>query len=65
MLLDMNALVHTYVAVFKKRGTKLYIQHLIQKMSEADVTAKGQYIPRFLGFADDRDFFYLTRKEAP
>ena len=65
MLLDMNALVHTYVAVFKKRGTKLYIQHLIQKMSDADVTVKGQYVPRFLGFADDRDFFYLTRKEAP
>jgi len=64
MLLDMNALVHTYLAVYKKKGSSLYIQHLIQKMSEADLTVKGQYVPRFLGFPDDRDFFYLTRKEA-
>ena len=61
----MNALVHTYLAVYKKQGEKLYVQHLIQKMNEADLTVKGAYIPRFLGFPDDRDFFYLTRKEAP
>jgi hypothetical protein len=30
-----------------------------------DKTVKGQYIPRFLGFADNRDFFYLLRKGAP
>ena len=65
MLLDMNALVHTYLAVYKRQGSNLYVQHLIQKMNEADVTVKGRYVPRFLGFPDDRDFFYLTRKEAP
>ncbi len=65
MLLDMNALVHTYLAVYKKQGSNLYVQHLIQKMSEVDMTVKGKYIPRFLGYPDDRDFFYLTRKEAP
>jgi hypothetical protein len=65
MLLDMNALVHTYLAVYKKQGSNLYVQHLIQKMSEVDMTVKGQYIARFLGYPDDRDFFYLTRKEAP
>ena len=65
MLLDMNALVHTYLAVYKKQGSNLHVQHLIQKMNEADVTMKGRYVPRFLGFPDDRDFFYLTRKEAP
>ena len=63
MLLDMNALEHTYLAIYKRRGSNLYIQHLIQGMSEIDKTGKGQYIPRFLGYSDDRDFFYLTRKE--
>lgn len=65
MLLDMNALVHTYLALYKRQGSRLYVQHLIQGMAEVDMTVKGRYIPRFLGYADDRDFFYLTRKELP
>ncbi len=65
MLLDMNALEHTYLAVYKKQGSNLYVQHLIRGMSEVDMTVKGKYIPRFLGYSDDRDFFYLTRKERP
>jgi hypothetical protein len=63
MLLDMNALEHTYMAVYKREGTNLYIQHLIQGMSEVDRSKKGSYIPRFLGYSDNRDFFYLVRKE--
>jgi hypothetical protein len=65
MLLDMNALEHTYLAIYKKEGSNLYVQHLIRGMSEVDMSAKGKYIPRFLGYSDDRDFFYLTRKERP
>jgi hypothetical protein len=65
MLLDMNALVHTYLAVYKRQGSRLYVQHLIQGMAEVDMTVKGRYVPRFLGYADDRDFFYLTQKELP
>ncbi len=65
MLLDMNALEHTYMAIYKKQGSNLYVQHLIRGMSEVDMSVKGKYIPRFLGFSDDRDFFYLTRKEKP
>jgi len=65
MLLDMNALVHTYLAVYKRQGSSLYVQHLIQGMAEVDMTVKGRYVPRFLGYADDRDFFYLTRKDLP
>ena len=65
MLLDMNALVHTYLAVYKRQGPRLYVQHLIQGMAEVDMTVKGRYVPRFLGYADDRDFFYLKRKELP
>ena len=65
MLLDMNALVHTYLAVYRRREGQLCLQHLIRGMGEADVYVKGRYIPRFLGFSDDRDFFYLIRKEKP
>jgi hypothetical protein len=65
MLLDMNALVHTYLALYKRQGSNLYVQHLIRGMSEVDISVKGQYHPRFLGYSDDRDFFYLTRKAAP
>ena len=65
MLLDMNALEHTYMAIYKKQGSSLYVQHLIRGMSEVDLSVKGKYVPRFLGYSDDRDFFYLTRKERP
>jgi hypothetical protein len=65
MLLDMNALVHTYLAIYRRQGSDILVQHLIKGMSEVDISVKGRYIPRFLGYADDRDFFYLTKKEAP
>ncbi len=63
MLLDMNALEHTYLAVYRRKGAEFMIQHLIQGMSELDKTKDGQYIPRFIGYADNRDFFYLMRRE--
>jgi hypothetical protein len=63
MPLDMNALEHTYLAVYKRQGSKLLVQHLIRGMSEVDKSAKGQQITRFLGYADNRDFFYVLRKE--
>jgi hypothetical protein len=63
MLLDMNALEHTYLAVYLRQGDKLSVQHLIQEMSVLDKVEAGQYIPRFLGFADNRDFFYVMRRE--
>ncbi len=65
MLLDMNALVHTYLAIYRMQGSNLYVQHLIRGMNNIDMTVKGRYVPRFIGYPDDRDFFYLTRKEAP
>lgn len=63
--LDMNAPVHTYLAIYRREGQSLYIQHLVRQMADADVTAKGKRIPRFLASSDDRDFFYLVRKEKP
>ena len=65
MLLDMNALELTYLALYSRRGSNLHVQHLIQGMSQVDKSVKGKYLPRFLGYPDNRDFFYLMRKEAP
>jgi len=63
MLLDMNALEHTYLALYQRRNDELRFEHLITGMSEVDRTGPdGEPIPRFIGFPDNRDFFYLTRK---
>jgi len=59
----MNALEHTYLALYVRRGDEVQIQHLIPGMSAVDQTGPdGKLIPRFIGFPDNRDFFYLTRK---
>jgi len=64
MLLDMNALEHTYLALYVRRGGDVHIEHLIPGMSAVDKTASnGGLIPRFLGFPDNRDLFYLMRRE--
>ncbi len=65
MLLDMNALVHTYLAIYRSQGSDVYVQHLIRGMEEADMSVKGRRLPRFLAYADNRDFFSLVRKESP
>jgi hypothetical protein len=62
MHLDMNALEHTYLALYRRQGNKVAVQHLIQGMNVLDKT-DGQYVPRFIGYADNRDFFYVMRRE--
>jgi hypothetical protein len=65
MLLDMNALEHTYLAVYIHRGDRVAIGHLVSGMGQVDKTVDGQLIPRFIGFPDNRDFFYLLRRASP
>ena len=65
MLLDINALEHTYLAVYKHQGLAFTTRHLIKGMSVLDKTAGGRVIPRFVGYPDNRDFFYLFRKVYP
>ena len=67
MHLDMNALEHTYIALYHrdKEGRNLLVQHLIRGMSVLDKSEKGIYIPRFLGYSDNRDFFYVMQRERP
>ena len=62
MLLDMNALEHTYLALYRQREDRFLTQHLIQGMEVLDQSIDGQDLPRFIGFADNRDFFYLSRR---
>jgi len=63
MHLDMNALEHTYLAVYRREGDRLEVEHLIQEMSVLDKSDKERYVPRFLAYPDNRDFFYVMRRE--
>ncbi len=65
MTTDMNALEHTYLALYRAEDTQLAVDHLITGMNVLDETVGGKTLPRFLAFADNRDFFYLVRREAP
>jgi hypothetical protein len=62
MHLDMNALEHSYFALYRRSGSQLIVDYLIEGMSEVDETASGGKIPRFLGYSDNRDFFFVTRR---
>jgi hypothetical protein len=63
MLLDMNALEHTYMAVYEPTGDGPQPRHLVTGMSVLDrADDQGHVLPRFLAFPDNRDFFALSRK---
>lgn len=62
MLLDMNALEHTYLALYRRNGKELIVDHLMKGMSVLDKSFNGSVVPRFLGFPDNRDFFYVMRR---
>jgi hypothetical protein len=62
MHLDMNAPEHTYLAIYRVEGSQFVIQRLIKEMAEVDPPADGQELPRYIGYSDNRDFFYLLRK---
>lgn len=64
LLLDMNALEHTYAAVYRRSGSQLIVDHLLKGMSVLEKSSSGELVPRFLGYADNRDFFYLMRRNG-
>ena len=64
MHLDMNALEHTYLALYPHSDGQLKVEHLIKGMDVLDRPHKGQPIARFLGQSDNRDFFYLKRRKT-
>jgi hypothetical protein len=65
MQLDMNALEHTYLAIYVVRREERVVEHLIDGMAVLDQQSHSELAPRFLSFPDDRDFFYLTRRGSP
>ena len=64
MLLDMNALEHSYLALFARKGDKLVVEHPVAGMMEIDRSTNGKLVPRFVGYPDNRDFFYLVRRKG-
>lgn len=62
MLLDMNALEHTYLALYRRKGEQLFVDHLIIGMSQVEQSDSNGPVPRFLGYPDNRDFFYVMRR---
>ena len=64
MLLDMNALEHTYLALYRRSGSQMFVDHLLSGMSVLDKSTAGELVPRFLGYPDNRDFFYLMRRDS-
>lgn len=64
MLLDMNSQELTYMALYLHEGEELEARHLVAGMAEADVRgSRGTRIPRFVSAPDNRDFFYLVRRD--
>ncbi|MCK6504688.1 hypothetical protein L6R53_15000 [Myxococcota bacterium] len=63
MLTDMNALEHTYLSLHHFHDGRYAVHHLITGMEVLDRTNKaGVYLPRFVGLADNRDFFTVLRR---
>ncbi len=62
MPLDMNALEHTYCALYRRAGSQLFVDHLLSGMSQVEKSDSSGPVPRFLGYPDNRDFFYLMRR---
>ncbi|HUO68537.1 MAG TPA: hypothetical protein VMV37_13430 [Gammaproteobacteria bacterium] len=63
MQLDMNALEHTYLALYSYDGDTVRAQHLVRGMEEVDRKVDGRAVPRFVGYPDNRDFFYVLRRQ--
>lgn len=64
MLLDMNALEHTYLALYVRNEGKVNVQHLMPGMALIEKRGPNRtVIPRFLGFVDNRDLFYMILRE--
>jgi len=64
MHLDMNALEHTYLALYVREGGRVGVEHLVEGMAVLDRSDGKTLAPRFLGVPDDRDFFYVVDRAA-
>ena len=60
----MNALEHTYLSLLPRHEGTVHVEHLIASMSQLDKDDDGTVIPRFLGYPDNRDLFFIYSKGA-
>lgn len=64
MLLDMNSQELTYMALYLHGDGGVETQHLVSGMASVDGRrSDGSIIPRFITAPDNRDFFYLVRRD--
>ncbi len=63
MHLDMNALELTYLALYLHRGTQFQVEYLVKGMAQSEKQTDNGPLLRFLEYPDNRDFFYLVRRE--
>lgn len=65
MMLDMNALEHTYFAFYRAGVPASAVEYLMTGMREVDTNASTASRPvvRFIGYPDNRDFFYVSRRD--
>ena len=59
MLLDMNSQELAYMALYTRDGGDLQTRHLVSGMAGADPDGAA----RFVEAPDNRDFFYLVRRD--
>lgn len=59
MLLDMNSQELAYMALYTRNGGDLQTRHLVSGMASADPDGAA----RFIEVPDNRDFFYLVRRD--
>ncbi|HYA36323.1 MAG TPA: hypothetical protein VEF03_11930 [Candidatus Binataceae bacterium] len=63
MHLDMNAPELTYLALYLRQGSTTSVEYLVRSMSESEKKTDNGILFRFLAYPDNRDFFYLVRRE--
>jgi hypothetical protein len=63
MILDMNALELTYLALYVRQSGDVKVEHVVPGMALSDSKVQGMRLPRFIAVPDNRDFFYMMRKD--
>jgi hypothetical protein len=64
MHLDMNALELTYLALYLRQGSQLRVEYLVKGMAQSEKHTDNKTRLRFLEYPDNRDFFYLVRRNS-
>ncbi|MBI1216916.1 MAG: hypothetical protein GC186_00070 [Rhodobacteraceae bacterium] len=62
MILDMNALELTYLALYVRQSGDVKVEHVVPGMALSDSKVQGMRLPRFIAVPDNRDFFYMMHK---